>query len=221
MGLKKLMSIAVAMLAIGASAADAQMRITEWMYQGANGEFAEFTNMSHSPVDMAGWFYTDSDQNPFDIDLSSFGVVRPGESVILTETFDLAFRVAWGLDASVKVIGGNADSNLGRNDEINLYRAGVLLDRLTYGDQNFAGTIRTQNRSGTPISPDVLANDDVLPVGSWVLASAGDAYGSHASTGGDLGNPGFYVDAIPEPTSIAFAALGAAAIGLGYRRRAR
>ncbi len=54
--------------------------------------------------------------------------------------------------AGVKVVGENA-ANLGRADEINLFDAnGTLIDRLTYGDQRFAGTIRAQNRSGNPLS---------------------------------------------------------------------
>ena len=31
--------------------------ITEWMYQGANGEFVEFTNTGTTPVDLAGWSF--------------------------------------------------------------------------------------------------------------------------------------------------------------------
>jgi hypothetical protein len=207
---------------VSANAAQASLRITEWMYSGSNGEFVEFTNVGVSPVNLTGWYYTDSDQNPFDIDLSDLGTIQPGESFILTETAEFIFRAAWGLDGSVKIKGGNTDSNMGRNDEVNIYH-GSLIDRLTYGDQTFAGSIRTQNRSGNPLSIGAIGANDVY---QWGLASASgtDAYGSWTSSGGDRGNPGFFYLAsslplVPEPTSLALLLLGASAAGAVRRRR--
>ena len=105
------------------------------MYAGANGEFVELTNMGGSSVDMTdNWFYSDSDRGVTDLDLDYFGVILPGESVILTETADEAFRAAWALDPAVKLIGGNINSNLSRVDEINIFHSGSLIDRLTFGD---------------------------------------------------------------------------------------
>lgn len=209
-----------------ASAAQAQMRITEWMYSGGNGEFIEFTNMSAAPVNMAGWAYSDSDQGANDLDISAFGIVQPGESVILTETADAAFRTAWGLGPGVKIFGSNVNSNLGRVDEINLFNAGVLVDRLTYGDNRVAadppvgapptiGSIRTQNRSGNPLSLAALGANDVF---QWMLASTSgaDAFGSKSSAAGDRANPGFFYLAVPEPGSLLLALFGLA--GLCFRR---
>jgi hypothetical protein len=100
--------------------AQAQMRITEWMYAGANGEFVELTNLGDSPVDMRDeWYYSDSDQGEMDLDLATLGLVQPGESVIITEAEVSAFRTAWALDPTVKILGGNINSNLSRVDEIN------------------------------------------------------------------------------------------------------
>ncbi|HEY1090098.1 MAG TPA: PEP-CTERM sorting domain-containing protein, partial [Burkholderiaceae bacterium] len=132
------------------------------------------------------------------------------------------FRSLWNLSASVKVIGSNAN-NLGRADEINLFDAnGTLVSRLSYGDQTFAGTIRTQNFSGNPTS---LADLEVQTVSSgWVLASVGDAYGSYASAlsgaSFDVGNPGFFALAtpVPEPTQAALLASGLLLLSL---RRSR
>lgn len=170
------------------------MRITEWMYSGVNGEFIEFTNVDDAPVDMTGWSFDDAAAIAGTFDLSAFGVVQPGESVILTDADATAFRTAWNLPASVKIIGslgavGVGGNNLARNDEINLFNASdVLVDRLSYGDQTFIGTIRTQNASGQACRENI-GQDDVT---GWVRAAAGDAFGSFLSVGNDRGTPGTY-----------------------------
>jgi hypothetical protein len=220
-----------AILFVTGAAAHAQMRITEWMYSGAGGEFVEFTNMGPAAVNMAdSWFYTDSDQGMMDADLAAFGLVQPGESVLITESPAAAFRAVWGLDAAVKIIGENINSNLSRVDEINLYHSGMLIDRLTFGDNRVAadppvgapataGSIRTQNRSGNPTSLAALGANNVF---QWALANTAaqgpDAFGSVTSiTGGDRANPGFFYLAVPEPSAQLLALSSLA--GLAIRRR--
>ena len=171
------------------------IRITEWMYSGTTGEFIEFTNRSAAPVDMTGWSYNDDHTTVGVFSLSPFGILQPGESAVLTEADPAVFRTAWNLPASVKVIGGlgsvaSGGNNLSRNDEINLYNsAGVLSDRLTFGDQTFTGTIRTQNASGVPCL-EAVGQDNVS---LWRLSVVGDAYGSALATTGEKGSPGAYV----------------------------
>jgi hypothetical protein len=173
-------------------AADA-MRITEWMYQGTSGEFVEFTNMGDVPIDMTGWSFDDDHAVPGAFDLSGFGVVQPGESVVITEALPDGFRAAWGLGAEVKIIGelgAVTGNNLGRTDQIHLFNAGgELVDRLAYGDQIFPGSIRTQNASGQTCVESV-GQDDVF---TWELSAVDDAYGSFAASTGDVGTPGSYV----------------------------
>jgi hypothetical protein len=170
------------------------MRITEWMYSGGvgGGEFVEFTNLSANPIDLTGWTYNDSAAVAAGFSLSPFGVVAPGESVVLTEVNDATFRTIWSLAPSVKVIGSLgavSGNNLGRNDQINLYDAGGgLIDRLTYGDENLPGTIRTQLRSGQAGCAALGLNT----VNAWQLSSVGDAYGSVNSSAGETGAPGRY-----------------------------
>lgn len=202
----------VGIVLLAAASAQAGMEITEWMYSGANGEFIEFTNVGVSPIDMTGWSYDDDSGIPGTVSLSAYGVVQPGESVILTEAAEAAFRTAWGLGASVKVIGG-LTANLGRADEINLFDAAdALADRLAYNDQAVPPQgPRTQYRSC-----NIPAIDYGLTVASdsWLLASVGDAYGSWQSTGLDIGSPG----RVPEPATLAFLAAGGL---LALRRRNR
>jgi len=209
----KRMLITLCLAMFFASVSQAGIRITEWMYDGAGDEFIEFTNIGTSVIDMTDWSFDDSSRTPGSADLSAFGDVAPGESVLLVEATADAFRTDWGLAPTVKII-GESTQNLGRNDEINLYDAlGELVDRLTYGDQDIPGTIRTQNKSGNPISPAVLGANHAS---DWVLASVGDVYGSYASTGGDVGNPGDHV--IPEPTTVVMFFAMLVAAGLVRRR---
>ncbi len=135
------------------------------------------------------------------------GVVAAGESVVITEDTEASFRAAWSLPASVKVL-GSYSNNLGRNDEVNLFdSSNSFVDRLTYGDQNIPGTIRTQGQSGNPITPAALGVNDVS---LWQLSFVGDGFGTYASSNGDLGNPGSYV--VPEPSTVLLLSCGALAL---------
>lgn len=200
--MKHTFAAALVALSAAAIASAADIRITEWMYQGGNGEFVELTNVGNSAVDMTGWSYDDDSEVPGTVSLSAFGVLQPGKSAVFTETDAATFIAAWNL-VNVPVIGG-VTTNLGRNDEINIFDAGdQLADRLTFGDQNIPGTIRTQNKSGNPNSVAALGANDVR---LWSLAAVGDVYGSYTSTGGDIGNPGTSIF-VPEPATLSVLAL--------------
>jgi hypothetical protein len=161
------------------------MRITEYMYGGADGEFVELTNVGNAPVDMTGWSFDDDSELAGTVDLSAFGTVAAGESVILTETDATNFRTAWSLCDAVKVIGGNT-TNLGREDEINLFDASSqLVDRLTYGDDTIGGP--RANGASAWVSAEGLGANDIL---DWTLSSLGDGEGSVASAAADIGSPG-------------------------------
>lgn len=205
--------LSAALLSAGMmNAALADVVITEWMYSG--DEFIEFTNMGSSAVDFTGWSFDDDSRTAGTVDLTAFGIVASGESVILAEVDASTFRTNWGLTASVKVIGGNS-TNLGRNDEINLYdNTGALVDRLTFGDQNIVGTIRTQNFSGRPATLSAIGANDVS---QWVLSSNGDIAGSYVSTGGFIGNPG--IAPVPEASTYAMMLCGLGLVGFMARRR--
>jgi len=179
-------AIAIA-LALGAFSAGAQMRITEYQYNGS--EFIEFTNIGAANIDMTGWSFSDNHRIAGDISLSAFGLVYAGESVILSEATASSFRTTWNLCAGVKVIGGNTE-NLGRADEINLYdNNSVLIDRLTFDDQGTAplGGPRTDTKSAWVPAAAMGANLH----NQWVASSAADAEASYTSTtGGFIASPG-------------------------------
>jgi predicted extracellular nuclease len=209
----KSIALATCLTLAAATSALADVRITEFMYSGAGGEFVELTNTGAVSVNLAGWSYDDDSRTPGAVDLSAFGIVGPGESVVLAELDEPTFVLEWGL-SGVKVIGGNT-TNLGRNDEINLFDAtSTLIDRLTFGDQNLPGTIRTQNVSGWAYVSGPGPYGDVDA--SWVLSAVGDVQASSTSLGGDIGNPGRY-RVVPEPTTLTLLA-GAAITALRRRR---
>lgn len=167
------------------------MRITEYMYNGLGaggaGEFVEFTNVGSTAIDMTGWSFDDNSRVAGSQSLTNFGIVQPGESVILTESNAGTYRTNWNLCAGIKII-GNSINNLGREDEINLYDASNnLVDRITYGDQTFSpGSIRTTAKSGWVTAAGLGANNILL----WNLSAVADAETSFTSALAEIGNPG-------------------------------
>ena len=187
-------TLALALPTAAQAAATPDVRITEWMYSPGTtgGEFIELTNLGTTPVSLTGWSFDDDSETPGTVPLDGLGTLASGESAIITESADAAFRTDWSLGADVKVLAGNT-TGLGRADEINLFdgpdAVANLVDRLTYNDQG-TGTVkgpRTQGKSGVPTTAAALGANDAS---QWQLSAVGDAEGSWASASGDIGSPG-------------------------------
>lgn len=205
----------VSMLLFACQSAHAGMFITEFMYSGwadnttKASEFIEFTNTGSLAIDMTGWSFDDNSQTPGSVDLSLFGLVQPGESLILCEGTADDFRAAWGLSSSIKIVGDNSN-NLGRSDEINLYdSSSQLVDRLTYNDQGSGNVQGPRARYFSANAPDKAALG-ANNFSMWILSSIGDVFGSYASvnyvSNVDVANPG--ICTVPEPVTLAFLAFG-------------
>lgn len=211
--MNKQIATGVVGLAIVSGSSLGAIKITEWMYNGAGGtarEYVEITNTGGAAIDLTGWSFDDNSRTPGSFAIGSLGILGAGQSAIICEPTEAAFRSAWGLSAAIKIIGGNTN-NLGRADEVNIYDASNnLVDRLTYDDQTIGGP-RTQGISGNIRFANLGANAANLAVASV----AGDAFGSYASSNGDVGNPGTYSD-IPAPGVLALAFAGGA---IASRRR--
>jgi len=172
---------------LGAPAAG-QVRITEYMYSGLDGEFVELTNVSNLPVDLQNWSIDDQSAIPGTYDLSLVGILDVGESILVTDRIASNFVANWSL-SGVTVLGGNAIASLGRNDAIHLFdAAGATVDVLAYGDEDFPGSLRARNASAHGCDAALGRND----VYRWTLAEAGDPWGSTTSLNGDVGSPGTF-----------------------------
>lgn len=164
------------------------VQITEIEYN--TSEFVELTNVGDAPLSFAGWSFDDDSRTPGGFDLSGFGTVSPGESVIIAEDSAAYFRADWGLLRSVKVLGGNSD-NLGNGDEVNIFDAsGALVDRLTYpGDKAMASVSGHVAGSAGLVATNLPAGWSAAGT-PWALSGTGDSEGSWTSFSGGTGSPG-------------------------------
>ena len=193
-----------------ASLATGRIVITEWMYQGAEGEFIELTNVGSSAIDLTGWSYDDDSRLPGVFSLSGAGVVQAGQSILLVEpTAAASAPRGTSTRRSSFSISTRTTSAHGRDQHLRRGRQPRRSPDLRRS--GLPGSPRTQNVSGWTSFDNLGANN----VAGWVLSGFGDLQGSYFSANGDLGNPGVYV--IPTPGAAALMGLGA--LVAGRRRR--
>ncbi|MEZ5978564.1 MAG: CotH kinase family protein [Planctomycetota bacterium] len=191
------------------------MRITEYLYAGADGEYVELTNLSSQPIDLAGWSLSDAGANPGEFDLSSAGVVQPGGVVLVTETSPQAFVANWSPPAGTTIVGWKSAPLLGRNDVIHVYDdKGKLRDRLAFGDEDFPGSVRAKDFAASARASAPGADDPYR----FELAAEDDHQGSWSSVSGDVGSPGAfaYVERLVAEGSTKVSTASGGTVELGY-----
>lgn len=177
-------------LSCGRAAAVPQtLFLTEYTYNSVAGEFIELTNLGPAPLDLTGWSIDDIEAVPGAFDLSPAGVLAVGASVVVTTEPAASFRAAWGVPTGA-VLGDNDTAKLSRTDTIHVFNpAGLVVDRLQFGDEVFEYTVRTHNVTAF-VCPGAVGQND--PYG-WRQSVVGDAQGSWSSNAGDVGSPGRHV----------------------------
>jgi len=202
-------------------AASADVRITEFMYQGAasgDREFFEITNIGDALVDISGWSYNDDNPNNPVAFGNFFGTLGANESIVLTEMTADAFRAYWNLDSSIRIFSIGGNSNLGSADTINIYNSAIQNASTLVDSVSYSGTTRGISRN-RPVDVDGSVGND-----QFIDSAFGDSYGSTfaPSTPADLGNPGRFpivpTAAVPEPATWAMMILGFGLIGASARR---
>src|SRR5262249_6388382 len=171
----------------------ASIRITEFAYggkatgaAGGDGEYAELTNVGDAPQDMTGWKYGNAaDTFASGLDLSSLGVVAPGESVIVTDLSAAEFRSEWGLKSTVKVLSnGKAHTlNSGPNAIQVFDNTGTVVDSVSY----LSGF---ESAKGLSAWVDAAHLGAKLGTDGWTISATGDTEGSWTSAKGSVGSPG-------------------------------
>jgi hypothetical protein len=207
------------------------LRITEAMSQsGTTPTFTpdwwEVTNFGTSSVDMTGWKFDDSSFAIGNaVALNGVTSISPGESVVFLETAapltDIPnFRSFWGGSAATISIGSYTGSGVGLSstgDGIVLFNSGSAeaTPRVTFGPATLGSSFYYQY--------DANGDPTTSPNTSAVVSTVGSVNGqltylSATSVTQNIGSPGTAINAVPEPSSVAF--LGcAAALYAGLRRR--
>jgi len=220
MGLKRMTLFAIAVLAFGASAVQAQIRITEvapWSSGNSplGADWFELTNFGGAAVDVTGWRVDDSSA-AFGSSLALNGItsIAAGESVIYLEnasSLASEFKTLWfGASAPAGLqVGYYSGSGIGLStggDGLNIYTGGGALQAsVSFGVTGAGPTYPTlDNTAGL--------------TGSISTFSAVGVNGAFTAFGNSLeiGSPGV---AVPEPATalLVLGAVGCA--GLARRRR--
>lgn len=173
------------------------IQITEIAYggklatSGPDGEYAELTNIGTAAQDFTGWTYgvtkgsASTPPSSGTVDLSPFGTVQPGESVLITDLTPAQFRTEWGLKASVKIVNDGSTAIDSGPDTVGVFdNTGTLQDSLGYAKGAF---------SAKGVSAEVQAGQTAsttVPTGWTDPSTVGDADGAWTSAHGAVGSPG-------------------------------
>lgn len=222
-----LLAAAAGVLALTATGAQAQVRITEVAPWGSSTsapvipyatDWFELTNFGSTAVNISGW-KMDDNSNSFGTSVALTGItsIAAGESVIFTENAAAAsFLSTWfGSSAPAGLqIGTYTGSGVGLSqsgDAVNIYDASnVLQANVVFGASDSTSPYQTfDNAAGL--------NNTTISQLSVASVNGAFAAANHAI---EIGSPGT-IAAVPEPESYALALLALGLFGAMAHKRQR
>jgi len=215
---KSLAVAAVALLAINAGAARADVVISEiapWSSGNSSlgQDWFELTNTGASAVDITGWSWDDDSQNPGTALLQGVSTIGAGQSVVFVDggaSVPAAFIDLWfgGAAPAGLIVGYYDGPGLSTGgDEVNVYDASnVLQAGVSFGASPSGPYATFDNAAGLN---GAISQLSAVGVNGAFLAANDIA---------EIGSPGA-VAAVPEPESYAMMLAGLGLIGAIARKR--
>ena len=208
------------LLALGAPAAQAQVKITEVSAWGSGNtpyatDWFELTNFGTSAVNISGWKMDDNSNSFSDaVPMTGITSIAAGESVIFTENAaTAAFLNTWfgGKAPAGLQIGNYTGSGVGLStsgDAVNVFNAsGVLQADVSFGASPSSPLATFDNAAGIN---GVISKLSVVGVNGAFVA---------ANDSSEIGSPGRIAAAVPEPASYALLMAGLGLLGVIARKR--
>ncbi|WP_428503267.1 lamin tail domain-containing protein [Roseateles sp.] len=213
---------AVALLALSAAPAMAQLKITEvsaWASGNSayGADWFELTNLGNSALSLVGWTMDDNSNGTAKVALTGITSIAAGESVIFTEKdVSASFLSTWfGANAPVGLqIGLYKGAGVGLStggDAVNIFNAsGVLQARVAFGASGTTAPLQTfDNAAG--LNNSTISQLSAVGVNGAFLSADGQ----------EIGSPGLIAAAVPEPESYALMLAGLGLLAAGARKRSR
>lgn len=213
---------AVALLALSAAPAMAQLKITEvsaWASGNSayGADWFELTNLGNSALSLVGWTMDDNSNGTAKVALTGITSIAAGESVIFTEKdVSASFLSTWfGANAPVGLqIGLYKGAGVGLStggDAVNIFNAsGVLQARVAFGASGTTAPLQTfDNAAG--LNNSAISQLSAVGVNGAFLSADGQ----------EIGSPGLIAAAVPEPESYALMLAGLGLLAAVARKRSR
>lgn len=215
-------AVCSAVLLMSAAVGRAGLVVTEVMSSSAhpggpaNGDWWELTNTGAAAISLNGYSFDDDSVTPGAALLPNGVSIAVGESILFVDESVAnltGWRAAWGISPSVQAYSSAQFTGVysglsAGGDQVNVYdNLNQLVASAIFAAAS-AGFSFEWKKNGDALGFSVIGEN-----GAYLALSNGAA-----GLGVDVGSPGH---AVPEPSSLALALLGAVGLGLVRRRKSR